>query len=177
MADTGKRVLLLDADLRRASLHTMFGSDEGHLGLGDILSYRGPIEDLVSKTNQATPRDHLMVMTHGAAQIEAPARLLFSPTAERLIALLQQRFDCLVLDTPPALAFPDARLWGRHSDGIVLIVRSGVTTREGATTVCQRFRDDGIPVLGTILNDWQPSDGGHDPYYYAGYGSLKAKKA
>jgi Mrp family chromosome partitioning ATPase len=86
-----------------------------------------------------------------------------------LVALLQTRFDCILFDTAPALPFPDARLWGKHADGVVLIVRSGVTTREEATAACERFLNDGIAVLGTILNDWSPKHGSKVSPYYKGY--------
>src|SRR6202035_1523201 len=105
---------------------------------------------------QPTQIDNLSVMTHGLTKSETP--LFFSPRVPELVALLQARFDCVLFDTAPTLPFPDARLWGKHSDGVVLVVRAGVTTREGAAAACERFLSDGIPVLGTILNDWNPTD-------------------
>jgi Mrp family chromosome partitioning ATPase len=87
-----------------------------------------------------------------------------------LVAHLQTQFDCVILDTAPTLPFPDARLLGKYSDGVVLIVRCGITTRATASTACQRFLDDGIPVLGTILNDWAPRVSGAQDRYLYGYG-------
>jgi Mrp family chromosome partitioning ATPase len=93
------------------------------------------------------------------------------------VSLVQGQFDCVLFDTAPALPFPDARLWAKHADGIVLIVRAGVTTREGASAACERFLSDGIPVLGTILNDWTPqADSGMAYYYYNRYSSAGPKR-
>jgi Mrp family chromosome partitioning ATPase len=103
--------------------------------------------------------------------METPALLFFSPRVKELLGLLRRQFDTILIDTAPALQFPDARLWGKHSDGVVLIVRSGITTREGASSACQRFLDDGIPVLGSILNDWAPRIGGEQGQYFYRYSS------
>jgi len=102
--------------------------------------------------------------------METPALLFFSPRVKELLGLLQQQFDTILIDTAPGLQFPDARLWGKYSDGVVLVVRAGMTRREGAASACQLFLDDGIPVLGTILNDWTPSDRRMQGYYVYGNG-------
>ena len=163
MAEIGQRVLLVDADLRRPHVHSLLGLGE-HAGLSDILA--GPVEpqDLtLDSFIQPTQIENLSVMAHGLTESIIP--LFFSPRVAELVALLQTRFDCVLLDTAPSLPFPDARLWGRHSDGVVLVVRSGMTTREGAAAACERFLSDGIPVLGTILNDWTPKNGSNQVYY------------
>jgi capsular exopolysaccharide synthesis family protein len=168
MANIGHQVLLVDADLRRAHLHRLFGSDN-QIGLSDILASSAPIEaSTVLQYIQPTSVANLQVMTHGR-EVESPAPLFFSPRTEKLLSLLRRRFSCIFVDTAPALAYPDARLLGRHADGVVLVVRAGVTSREGASAACQRFLDDRIRVLGTILNDWTPANGPREAYYY-GYG-------
>lgn len=166
MAETGQRVLLVDADLRRPHVHTLLAM-KNHSGLSDILAGDVEIRDLALDSYvQPSQIANLSVMTHGLAESENP--LFFSSRVPELVALLRSRFDCVLFDTAPALPFPDARLWGKHSDGVVLVVRSGITTREGASAACERFLSDGIPVLGTILNDWTPQPGSDLPYYYYG---------
>jgi Mrp family chromosome partitioning ATPase len=86
-----------------------------------------------------------------------PTLLFFTPRLLELLGEMKRQFDVVLVDTAPALAFPDARLVGKHSDGVVLVLRSGKTPRESAMAVRQRFLEDGVPVLGTILNDWTPS--------------------
>jgi Mrp family chromosome partitioning ATPase len=73
------------------------------------------------------------------------------------------------IDAPPILHLSDARLLGRQADAVILVVRAGRTTVEMAYAALHRMAQDGIPVLGTILNDWNPD---HSPYrfeYYHNY--------
>ena len=62
----------------------------------------------------------------------------------------------VIIDTPPMLHMPDARLLGRLADGVILVVRSAQTAREAAAAASQRLMEDGSRVLGTILNEWDP---------------------
>ena len=75
----------------------------------------------------------------------------------------------IVIDTPPLSLLPDARILGRFADGVVLVVRAGHTTREGAMAAIQRLIEDRSNVLGTVLNDWNPKKSPGS--YYAQYGS------
>ncbi|HJZ95192.1 MAG TPA: polysaccharide biosynthesis tyrosine autokinase, partial [Candidatus Solibacter sp.] len=175
MADIGHRVLVIDADLRRSHLHSLFGVNGGR-GLGDILVGSEPVAKLdLSEYTHPSPTANLSVMPHGRAEFDTPALLFFSERTQQLISLLQSRYDCIFFDTPPSLAFPDARLLGKHSDGVVLVVRAGITSRETAAAACQRFLSDGIPVLGTILNDWKPTDNRQYGAYYYGNGAYNKK--
>ena len=175
MATIGQRVLLIDADLRRARLHSVFGL-KNCPGLSDLLTSTDSLEgaDLDAYLSP-TKVDNLRVMTHGLAEVATPATLFFSPRVKELVTTLRKQFDFILLDTAPVMLFPDARLWGRHSDGVVLVVRAGVTTREGAMSACQRFAEDGVAVLGTILNDWSPAEGPAGQYYYHSYGAYGKK--
>ena len=88
-----------------------------------------------------------------------------------LIQLLRTRFDTVVFDTPPMVNIADARLVARFSDGVVIVVRSAHTTRDAALLARQRLQEDGSPVLGLIMNGWNPNVPGYSYYrnYYAGY--------
>jgi capsular exopolysaccharide synthesis family protein len=162
MAHVGQRVLLVDADFRRARMHALFEVENGK-GLSDLLTVEGPAN--LDEFIHSTRVENLKLMTHGLAKMDTPALLFFSPEVKRIGAALREKFDIILLDTAPALPFPDARLWGRHADGVVLVVRAGVTSQQGAMQTCQMFQEDGIPVLGTILNDWMGSDGANYGYY------------
>ena len=79
----------------------------------------------------------------------------------------------VIIDTPPMLEMPDARVLGRLVDGVILVVRSARTLRETAATASQRLVEDGTRVLGTVLNEWDPRktshagyEYGYRPYYY-----------
>ncbi len=176
MAGIGRRVLLVDADLRRARLHLLFGLRD-RPGLSDLLirSSAPAVEDMAAFVNP-TEVPNLYVMTNGLAETETPAGLFFSPRLGEVVAALQKEFDFILVDTSPVMLFPDARLWGKHSDGVVLIVRSGITTQENAARVCERFLEDGVQVLGTILNDWAPRDKSPHGYHYYSYQSRYGQK-
>jgi Mrp family chromosome partitioning ATPase len=153
----------------------LFGLKES-VGLSDLLTLKGPLSNIVLEDFvNATQVPNLQVMTHGLAPAANPAVLFFSGRVQELAVILQKNFDFVLLDTGPALLFPDARLWGRHSDGVVLIVRAGVTYQEGAIRVCRRFQEDGVPVLGTILNDFAPRDDSRGNYQYYGYDAYRPK--
>jgi len=179
MAEIGNKVLLVDVDVRRSHMDRFFGSAT-HKGLTDLLVTEESPEDVdLSEFIQSTSIDGLDVMSHGVDETNQPGLAFFSPKIGQIAKLLQSQYDCVFFDTSPALLFPDARLWGKYSDGVVLVVRAGVTTREDASAVCQRFIEDGIPVLGTILNDWTPEVGYDYGYYaynsYAGGASGRAR--
>jgi Mrp family chromosome partitioning ATPase len=79
---------------------------------------------------------------------------------------MRKEFDMVIIDTPPMLHMPDARVLGRLSDGVILVVRSARTTRESATAAGQRLAEDGTRVLGTVLNEWDPRKTSHAGYEY-----------
>jgi Mrp family chromosome partitioning ATPase len=86
---------------------------------------------------------------------------------------MRREFDMVIIDTPPMLQMPDARVLGRLADAVILVVRSARTTKETAAAAGQRLAEDGTRLLGTVLNEWDPrktSHAGHDygyrPYTY-----------
>ena len=99
------------------------------------------------------------------------ASLVHSPRLPEVLALARRRFDTVIIDTPPMINMADARVIAKLADGLILVVRSGSTTRDAALLAKARFAADGIPVMGTILNFWNPRTPGYGYYkhYYAGY--------
>ena len=90
-----------------------------------------------------------------------------------MIPRLQREFDVILIDTPPLLEIPDARMLGRLSDGIILVVRSGKTSTEAVSQCTERLREDGTTLLGTVLNGWAAKSSG----YGYGYGYYRRKSA
>ena len=87
-----------------------------------------------------------------------------------LLKQVSEQFDMVLIDSPPMLQIPDARVVARLVDGVVLVVRSGHTTRDAALAARQRFRDDNTEITGVILNDWNPKSSPNGYYgYYNGY--------
>ena len=85
----------------------------------------------------------------------------------------------VIIDTPPMLQIPDARVLGRLADAVILVVRSAQTTRDDAASAGRRLAADGTCVLGTILNEWDPRRSSHSGYDYAyrPYGTPKAGRS
>ena len=84
---------------------------------------------------------------------------------------LRKEFDMVMIDAPPMIHLADARVLGRHSDGVILVVRSGQTTTDSALFATQRFAEDGTRVLGTVLNSWNPKTS--HTYGYSNYSDYK----
>ncbi|MBL8235821.1 MAG: polysaccharide biosynthesis tyrosine autokinase [Bryobacterales bacterium] len=166
-AATGRRTLIVDGDVRRARLHKLFDTPL-YPGLTELLTADKLTGDGVESQHiRQTSVPGMYLLPAGSLQAgESPAEILFSPRLAALLAALKQEFDLILVDTAPALYFPDSRLLGKLSDGVILVIRSGVTQRDTAQSVAQRFLIDRVPVLGTVLNDWSP---GADTAY--GYGS------
>lgn len=165
-AEINWRVLLIDGDMRRPRLHSIFGLDNEH-GLANLLDRQEPAgaEELAAAIRK-TGVPNLWVMPRGKLR-STVINLLYSPRFSEILQSLRRDFDAIVIDTPPMLHLPDARAIAHLTDGVVFVVRSGKTLRDTVITARDRFRQDGIPVLGSILNDWNPKEigyYGHDNY-------------
>ncbi len=156
IAEITGRVLVVDCDLRKRRLHSMFGV-QNEFGVSDLLSQQEPLNVThIEEAVQDTGWPGLFVLTAGTEK-EDFSSLFYSRRLPELLRLLRQEFDTVIIDSPPLLQIPDGRLLGRFADGMILIMRAGKTARESAILARQRLADDGSPVLGTILNSWEPS--------------------
>ncbi len=170
VAEINHRVVLIDADMRRPRLHRVFDL-ENTRGLSDLLKENNPLsESQVDAAVQYTDVSNLCMLTSGTYRHTA-STLVHSDRLPELIAILRRKFDTIVIDTPPMVNISDARMLARHADALILIVRSAVTTRDAAALAQKRFAEDGIPIMGAILNGWNPHTPGYHyyKYYYAGY--------
>jgi protein-tyrosine kinase len=137
-----RRVLLIDADLRRPTIHESFGLSNA-TGLADA------IRDGAEQLPMIEVSPHLTVLTAGRINTTAPMAEL---TSERLPALIKQvssRFDWVLLDTPPTAALPDARLIARVVDAILFVIGVGVAPYEAVQRAIAELGDQ---VIGTVLN-------------------------
>ena len=155
-----KRVLLIDADLRRPSLHTVFRLDTA-LGLGDGLLSPGETKMLV---RQVSPR--LAVLPAGRPSSD-PMAGLTSERMRRLLEEAKQSFDWVILDTPPVMLLPDSHLLASMVEGAVLVVRAGSTPHE----MVKRSADaiGRSRILGVVLNRAELQGRHEDQYQYYGY--------
>ena len=152
-AETGRRVLLVDGDLRKPRLHKVFNAPNDW-GLSDLLGGIKPPAGTPG-TVAATGCRGLHLLTAGSAATNI-ASLLHSPRASEFLRRMREEFEMIIIDTPPMLQMPDARLLGRMADAVILVVRSGDTTKETAAAASQRLAEDGTRVLGAVLNEWDP---------------------
>ena len=178
VAEVNQKVLLIDADLRKPRLHEVFNLTNDN-GLSDVLRSKASISEVLAGAIRETHVPDLYLLTSGS-KTAAATSLLYSNRMPELLKKLRAEFETILIDTPPMLQIPDARVLGRMVDGVVMVVRAGRTTRDAAMAARQRFSEDGTQMLGTILNHWDPRRspdgyyGSRKGYYdgrngYAGY--------
>jgi capsular exopolysaccharide synthesis family protein len=168
VAETGRKVLVIDADLRRPRMHSIFGIEKNE-GLGDLVtSLHGGAGDSAQMipTVSETRIPGVFVLPAGATSELNLSQVFHSPAIPALLDKLVEQFDLVLIDTPPMIQFSDARLVARFADGLILVVRSGVTARESAVTARELLAQDNINVLGTILNDWDAKTNLRNQQYY-----------
>jgi succinoglycan biosynthesis transport protein ExoP len=165
-AEINHTVLLIDADTRRPRLQSVFNI-ENDRGWSNLLMEKTPLD--AAKLDAAcapTSIPGLSVLPSGSFRRNASS-LLHSARLSELLDLARARFDMVIVDTPPMINIADARVIARLSDALILVVRSGVTTRDAALVAKWCLAADGIPILGTILNCWNPKKPGHSYYGYS----------
>src|SRR5215813_9102276 len=154
-----QRVLLLDADLRRPSLHRLFGVSETP-GLSDLLMGGATVDDAL-----VSIRDHHLTLLPSGIIPMHPAELLGSTAMRRALDTLRGRFDRIVIDMPPVAPLADVAVASTLVDGVLMIVRAGVTPKPAIEAALSNL--DTSKVLGLVLND----AGASKPTYgYGGYG-------
>ena len=171
MAEIGRKVLLIEGDLRRPRLHQVFGVDNTS-GLSDVLHADTPLDTLpITNVVRETEVSRLCILAGGSCG-EIPSNLFYSPRMLMLLKRLRAEFDMIMIDAPPMMHLADARVLGRLADGVILVIRAGKTPAESALFARQRFAEDGTRVLGTVLNSWEPMHSGL--YGYGSYGDTRA---
>jgi capsular exopolysaccharide synthesis family protein len=164
LAQTGSKVLVIDADLRRPRVHSIFELKNKH-GLSTILS-----SDLDEAETMKLITLHeasgLHIMTSGALPPN-PAELIGSEQMGRMLNLLKPHFTQIVIDSPPIGSFTDGVLASTLVDGVLLVVHSGRTSRAVVRRARQVLQEVGAKIFGVVLNKVNLRE--HDYYYYGGY--------
>ncbi|MGG3842898.1 CpsD/CapB family tyrosine-protein kinase [Anoxybacillus kestanbolensis] len=159
-AQQGKKVLLVDADLRKPTVHYMFRKDN-YIGLTNVLTKQAPFQAAVKETDV----DNLFVLTSGPIPPN-PAELLGSSAMEELLAEAYKQFDLVLFDTPPVLAVTDAQILANQCDGTILVVHSGKTEIEAAQKAKELLINAKGKLLGVVLNQKKQKESSY--YYYYG---------
>ena len=168
MAETDRRVLLIDGDLRNPRLHEIFGVPNGE-GLTELLRNESllnapPSELAASRLVRVTANSGLFLLPAGTTS-DKISTLLYSARLPKLLQRFREEFDAVLIDSPPMLQAPDARVLARVAGAVVLVIRAGHTSRDTAAAAMQRFAEDGTPVIGTILNDWNLQSTSSSSYF------------
>jgi protein-tyrosine kinase len=158
-----RRVLLIDSDLRASRLHLHLGAREKP-GLSDYL--RGDCDEF--KVIQVGARGNLCLIP-GGSDVTNPSELLYSERMKQLLDRMSSLFDWIILDSPPALAVHDSSILADMCDGVLFVVRAGLTDYELAAKASAEFQEKNL--LGVVLNRVDKSDSYGDYYYGADAGS------
>lgn len=165
LAESSRRVLLIDGDLRKPDVHRYFELPN-HSGITSaFLADPDALDSFVKRVN-----DRLFVLTSGPVPPN-PSELLNSKRMSIIVDRLAQQFDLIIVDSPPLRGLADASVWARLTDGMLLVARKGKTRRgpfEEAVAAAQASKK---PILGVIINGTHR--GKSAPYYYYGYGHGK----
>ena len=159
-AEQGKKVLLVDTDLRRPTIHKMFGK-ENILGITSVLTGQETIENCV----QDTIFNSLTILTSGFLPPN-PAELLESEEMKEIIQQLTTDYDVVIFDAPPVLPVVDSALLSTLVDGVIFVIRSRYTEQSAAVKAVEKIKASGSRIIGTVLNDKNAKDSGYEAEYY-----------
>ena len=164
LSQTGASVVIIDADMRRPRLRSIFGLSD-RAGLSSILSSELSEAEVLAMISQA-PVTGLHVLTAGPIPPN-PAELLGSEQMRRLMVILQSKFSHVVVDSPPVTSFTDGVLISSMVDGVLLVVHGGKSSRHVVKRSRQLLQDVGAKIFGVVLNNVNLQS--HDYYYYQRY--------
>ncbi|MDH4161652.1 MAG: polysaccharide biosynthesis tyrosine autokinase [Nitrospirota bacterium] len=148
MAQMGERVLLIDTDMRRHNLHKVYGIDN-LIGISDLIIDHANL-DMACRTLSHIP--NFSVIT-GGTLTPNPSELLGSNSMKEAVAMLRARYDRIILDSPPVMAFSDSLVLSRLADGVIFVVWGGVTSRGHIQKSLNAIAGVGTRLLGIVLNN------------------------
>jgi protein-tyrosine kinase len=157
----GRRVLLIDADLRGPRLHLMLGTTPGP-GLSDYLQGRNDEFSIM----QRGPLENLFFVPSGTG-IEDPSELVGNGRLKMLLQRVEPLFDWIIVDSPPAIPVSDASVLAKACDGVLMVVRSNSTPSDIARKARQEFPDQSL--VGVVLNGTSDDAAPYAQYYYEAY--------
>ena len=160
MAQTELKTVYVHADLRRPTGHKIFGV-QNVKGLTTYLGGQISVDEII----QDTDIPYLSVITSGPIPPN-PAELLASKKMEKFLDELKEKFDMIIIDTPPILAVTDATILSKKVDGCLLVVSSGLTSRDMAAKAKQQLVNANATILGVILNNKKLTKKEYSTYYY-----------
>jgi capsular exopolysaccharide synthesis family protein len=166
MALSEKRVLLVDADMRKPRIHKIFGIGN-KFGLSNLIGGSPDIGDALQNTAVPT----LVVIPSGPVPPN-PSEMLGSARLGKLLELLREKFDIIIFDCTPLLAVTDATVLATKVDGVILVIKSGATSRRIINRGVRQLEDVKANIVGAVLNqvNFRKSSYYYSPYYAHYYG-------
>jgi capsular exopolysaccharide synthesis family protein len=158
----GRRVLLMDADLRNPQLHNLLGAEPGP-GISEYLRSESDEFSII----QRGPMENLFFIPAGRSSSN-PAELLSNGRMKSLLSRLEPMFDWVIIDSAPAVPVADAAILAKHCDGVLLVVRSNSTPVDAARRARNEFA--GQNIVGVVLNGITADLSPYMQYYYSSYG-------
>jgi protein-tyrosine kinase len=158
----GCRALLIDADMRAPRLHQVLGVPPGP-GLAEYLQGGHSELEVMQKT-----QDEELYFIQAGSHVTHPAELISSGGLKQLLTRVSGLFDWIIIDSPPVLPVSDAVVLATMCDGVIFVVRAGITPAAVSQKACQQFQDANI--VGVVLNSTDDAAGSGSYYQYSGYG-------
>lgn len=155
-----KKVLLIDCDLRKPSVHKKFKISNS-TGLSDVIINREKIKEAIQGRNE-----NLDILSAGKLPPN-PSELLGSATMDKLLEYFETSYDVIILDSPPLHAVTDAQILSKKSDGLVLVVRAEKTKKDSVLAAKALLEKVNAPILGLVLNGGESTKEKY--YYYYGH--------
>ncbi|HYW71436.1 MAG TPA: polysaccharide biosynthesis tyrosine autokinase [Pyrinomonadaceae bacterium] len=168
LAQTGAKVLIIDADMRRPRLHNIFNLKNDQ-GLSSLLSREASSQEILAAV-QTEPTSEMSILTAGPVPPN-PAELVGSEQMLRLMSAVADNFTYVIVDSPPVAAFTDGVLIGAMVDAVVLVVHTGKSSRRVVGRARKLLQDVGARIIGVVLNkvELTRSPGGYYGGYYGSY--------
>lgn len=163
IAKLGRRVVLIDVDMRRPSLHAALDKPNAK-GLSSVLAAQASLDEVI----QDSPYENLSVISSGPIP-PSPTDLLSSTAMIEMLTALTERFDVVMLDSPPVLGLADAPMLAAMVEGVLLVVQSSRSHRGALRSSLRRLKTARTNVLGAVLTMFDPSKTGNRYSTYYGY--------
>jgi tyrosine-protein kinase Etk/Wzc len=161
MAQSGKRVVVVDADLRRGTLRRYFDTPRGSRGLSEVLSREAKLAEVV----RSGPIENLFYVTAGNYPPN-PSELLMRAEFEEMIKELSTDYDFVIVDAPPVLAVTDPVILSKYVGATMMVVRHKKTTAPELEAATRVFENGGSKFTGAILNGYRAEASNRGGYYY-----------
>jgi len=158
MARSGKKVLLIDGDLRKPDIAHLLNLPKGSRGLQDML-FGTKFDQVVC----SMPSTGLDVLAADSRNMADAYELLALPLTAQHINMISKNYDHVIIDSPPVLAFPDALMWAKIADAVILVSFAGQTTAPDLREASEKLAQINVNVLGTVLSN---VEAGHSYYRY-----------